>query len=68
MEDAQRRIDAALKIASEDGQVDGGHHKAWAIDQMVRVLCGDQYEQFIREYCAGEDGPDTYLWDEGIAP
>ena len=28
----------ALEIAVRSGQVDGAHHKAWAIDQMVRVL------------------------------
>lgn len=41
------------------GRDDGDHHKAYAIDQMVRILAGDRYEG------AGDDGPDTYEWDVG---
>lgn len=60
--------DEALAMAAEYGQIDGSHHKAWVIDQMVRRLTGDSYEQFVAEQCDGDDGPDTYSWDEGIAP
>lgn len=28
----------------------------------------DEYKKWIRDYCNGEDGPETYSWDEGIAP
>jgi len=85
------RIALALEYA-EFGQNDGEHHKAWAIDQIVRALTGcpmveqtavdaygrpytyqgqgesEEYQRFIAEYKAGEDGPDTYSWEEGIAP
>lgn len=27
-----------------------------------------EYEKLVAEACAGDDGPDTYTWDEGIAP
>lgn len=27
-----------------------------------------EYLAFVREYENGEDGPDTYTWEEGIAP
>ena len=27
-----------------------------------------EYLQFVSDYQDGEDGPDTYTWDEGIAP
>jgi len=64
------RIDEAIEIATEYGQIDGAHHKAWVIDQMVRVLAGsrEEYERIVSEACDGEDGADTYEWDEGIAP
>ena len=26
------------------------------------------YSDFVKELCNGEDGPDTYSYDEGIAP
>lgn len=58
----------ALEIARRYGQEDGAHHKAWVIDQMVRALTGDGYFAWLVEYCDGEDGPDTYTWEEGIAP
>lgn len=34
------RIKAALDIAINYGGIDGDHHKAWVIDQMVRALTG----------------------------
>lgn len=64
----QDRVDAAVRIGLACGGIDGEHHKQWVIDQMLRVLLGDAYGQAIRDSCAGEDGPDTYYWDEGIPP
>ena len=39
----------------------------WVIDQMVRILA-DDYHDWIAKAKDGEDGPETYLWDIGIAP
>lgn len=61
------RIKAALSIA-ELSAGDGDHHKTWIVDQMVRVLTGSEYEAWIESFCQGEDGPNTYRWDVGIAP
>jgi len=36
----QERIDKAINIAIAYGGIDGGRHKAWVIDQMVRALTG----------------------------
>lgn len=57
----------ALEFIMEWGGIDGGHHKQWVLDQVVRILC-DDYDAWVREAMDGEDGPETYLWDEGIAP
>lgn len=62
------RINEAIDLAVRYGGIDGDHHKAWVIDQMVRILSGEKYEQIVREACDGEDGPDTYSWETGIAP
>jgi alpha/beta superfamily hydrolase len=74
------KINVALDRASN---IDGGHHKQWIIDQMVRALTGDGYEQWVIDYescgqeeCArhhngsdrSDDCEDGYGWDEGIAP
>lgn len=61
-------IEDALEVARRHGGHDGEHHKAWVIDQMVRALLGDRYEAWVADAKAGDDGPDTYEWDEGIAP
>lgn len=64
----EERIAEALRLADRHGGTDGAHHKQWVIDQMVRALAGEGYARWVRDHCAGEDGPDTYDWDEGIAP
>lgn len=65
---AEDRISEALKIVLEYGGIDGDHHKTWVIDQVVRTLTGPSYNQWVLDACDGEDGPDTYTWDLGIAP
>jgi hypothetical protein len=67
MSDAEK-IAAALEIITLYGGIDGGHHKQWVLDQAVRALTGDGYAEWVREQRDGEDGPDTYEWDEGIPP
>lgn len=67
-ESVEDRIELAADLALEYGGYDGDHHKMWVIDQMLRVLLGDGYAAAIERYCDGEDGPDTYGWDEGTPP
>ncbi len=64
---AQEKINDALDIAFQFGQIEGDHHRAWVIDQMVHVLCGtdEAYQKWVKEY----KGPNSeYTWDTGIAP
>lgn len=68
MSDMNDRISAALEVARRFGSIDGEHHKTWVIDQMVRALAGDDYAEWVREQKDGEDGPDSYEWNEGIPP
>lgn len=68
MIDAIQRRDAAIELAVRYGQIDGAHHKLWVIDQIVRLLAGDEYDTIITQAKAGEHGPNTYRWDVGIAP
>lgn len=86
------RIKKALDYAVRYGGIDGDHHKAWVIDQMVRALTGcpmieghsidcngnpyiyqyqgesPEYIKLVADAKTGEDGPETYEWNEGIAP
>lgn len=57
-----------LSLAVNYGQINGASHKAWVIDQIVRVLTGKKYDTLVVKAKAGEDGPETYKWDCGIAP
>ena len=76
-EHAERRIANALEIAFRWSQIDGDHHKAWAIDQMVRALTlgglsvatGEHdptpitYQDFVLAY----EAPDEVSAEETIA-
>ena len=64
----EERIEKAIELAVRYGGTDGDHHKAWVIDQVIRILAGDNYGTIVAESKNGEDGPDTYSWNEGIAP
>ena len=41
-------------IAMQSGGVDGDHHKAWVIDQMVRALTGSPVAYFRNNSAVGE--------------
>lgn len=66
---AWRDIEKQVMTLIEDyGQYDGGHHKQWTLDQIARVIKGDGYKDWVVEMMDGEDGAETYTYDEGIAP
>lgn len=65
---AHQVIEEALDQAHRYAQIDGAHHKAWVIDQMVRALTGYAYDEWVRQYREEGSDPDAYEWDEGIAP
>lgn len=60
----QACIQDALDVIEQYGQIDGAHHKAWVIDQVVRALTDEGYDAWVTAYT--QDG--EYAWDEGIAP
>lgn len=62
------QIAQALDLIRKYGGIDGAHHKDWVLDQVVRILTGSNYEAWVAETKSGEDGPETYGYEEGIAP
>jgi hypothetical protein len=42
-----KRIKEAIELAITYGPVDGAMHKAWVIDQIVRILAGDLSSIFL---------------------
>ena len=51
------RVTEAIKLILQYGDVDGGHHKQWLLDQVLQVLAGDAYPTLV-----------DLNWDQGIAP
>lgn len=63
---AEERIKAAADLATRYGGIDGGHHKQWVIDQMLRAMLGPEgYAAWVTEMNAD---PEYAAWDTGIAP
>ncbi len=62
------KVAAALKLIERYGGIDGDHHKTWVIDQVARILTDVAYEEWVKDMCDGEDGPESYTWEPGIAP
>lgn len=59
-------VQEAARIAHRYGMIDGGHHKQWVIDQMLRTTLGPEgYEQWVKDM---NSDPDYLPWDEGIPP
>jgi hypothetical protein len=52
---AEERIKKALQMIADFGDTDGGHHKQWALDQVVRILtdCPDVIKE--SKYRIGEE-------------
>jgi len=67
-DDEESPVNRALRLAFDYGTVDGDHHRTWLIDQMVRVLTGEDYERWVEAFNVGDDDPDANEWPTGIAP
>ena len=57
-----------LDLIYQHGSTDGAHHKQWVLDQIVRIITKDNYGEWVAYFEAGDDGPRTYEWSEGVAP
>ena len=64
----RENINKVLGLIFEYGQIDGDHHKAWVIDQIVRALTEDDYDKWVESYEYDEETGNEYEWDIGIAP
>lgn len=57
-ETVMERAALALGVIAQSSQHEGARDKAWAIDQAVRALLGEKYEDFIKTYEYGTTDPD----------
>jgi hypothetical protein len=60
----------AKEFIEQWGGVDGGHHKQWVLDQVMRILLDKDYDSWLDEYNNEVDDEGELLgeWDQGIAP
>ena len=58
-DELRRQRDKALQALREYGWIDGAHHKQWVLDQVLRRLAGEDYENIVQTI----DG-----WNTGVAP
>ena len=68
MDAMKRRQKKVLDIICCFGGIDGGHHKQWLLDEIVKTLTAGEYQDWVNKYETGETGPKEYEWDVGIAP
>lgn len=69
LKEKDKQIEKVLEIAFQYGQIDGDHHKTWVIDQIVRILTGEKYNEFVKGYETDEEtGEKEWTWENGIAP
>jgi hypothetical protein len=62
------RCKRAMDLMYKYKGIDGAHHKDWLLAQIARELLQNEYDEWVKNYKKGEDGPETYEWDEGVAP
>jgi hypothetical protein len=58
-------INKVIQLIFTYGMIDGSHHKQWILDQILRILLLENYNQFIIIYNSDKDYAD---WDIGNAP
>lgn len=68
----KQKNEAALELIERFGGIDGAHHKQWVLDQIVRAITGDKYDEWVEEMRGEYDEVNEMYeyceWDEGIAP
>ncbi len=63
------RIEAVLKlVVMWYPDIDDTKHKSWIIDQIVRLLTGEEYKHIVAKARVGQEGSTTYNWEVGTAP
>ena len=68
MGSSDERIKKALSLAYNYGGCESSQNKAWLIDQIVRSLTGNRYDEWVKEFSIDNNGNKSYKWDTGVSP
>lgn len=63
-QELEQKIEDALEMALDTMLTEGDHHRVWGLDQIIRILAGDRYEQVKKDL----KEETNFEWDTGIAP
>jgi hypothetical protein len=63
-QELEQKIEDALEMALDTMITAGDHHRVWGLDQIVRILAGDRYEQVKKDL----EKETNFEWDTGIEP
>jgi len=64
-------LSKVLNIIGQYGGIQGDHHKAWLLNEILILLLGEKgHKEWVERYEGEEDdeGDKTYSWELGIAP
>lgn len=72
-DDGEARLTAdgkaeALELLFRYGQLKDSREKDWLIDQLLRSIAGDHYEDFLAIYSIDEEFGSSYSWSPGEPP
>lgn len=64
------KITSVIELIFRFGGIGGDHHKAWVIDQVLRIVAGDKYDSLVEEMEGDPADGDYYYgeWQVGIPP
>lgn len=64
----KQKLKEILLICEAYGGTDGSNHKQYALDQIVRIITGDQYKYWREGYEEWNDDRTDfqYWWDDGV--
>lgn len=67
LKEYQEKEDKIFKLCADLVDIDGSHHKQWALVEIIKIIKGSEYEEWLEAWETDEDGEYVEL-DKGIAP
>jgi len=67
-EDARANSARVLELLFLQGQLPGSSEQQWLVDQILRRLTGDGYEDFVEAWSVDEDFGLNFTWSQGTPP
>jgi len=67
-EEARSNGAQILELLHLHGQLPGSGEQQWLVDQILRRLTGDSYEEFIEAWSLDEDFGMSFDWSAGTPP